>query len=127
MIADALYRKLKTGSFAPPKLSVGAEGSVGLGPLRLGGKVGLGAGGYPGEGETAYYQPLSAQPGLSHVAGELGLGAGATSLNVGAGVGAALDTETYTVPSLPSIGVPQFIRSVLITTSLATARVMCSL
>ena len=115
-IADALYRKLKTGSFAPPKLSVGAQGSVGLGPLSLGGKIGLGAGGYPGEGELAYYQPLSEQPGLDHhVAGELGLGAGVTSLNVGAGVGAALD-DTYTLPSLsvPRFGVPQFIRSVFI-------------
>ena len=116
LIADALYRKLKTGSFAPPKLSVGAQGSVGLGPLSVGGKIGLGAGGYPGEGELAYYQPLSEQPGLQHhVAGELGLGAGVTTLNVGAGVGAALD-DTYTVPSLsvPRFGVPQFIRSVII-------------
>ena len=54
LIADALYRKLKTGSFAPPQLRVGAQGSLGLGPLSLGGKIGLGAGGYPGEGETAY-------------------------------------------------------------------------
>ena len=29
LIADALYRKLKTGSFAPPQLSVGAQGSLG--------------------------------------------------------------------------------------------------
>ena len=49
---DALYRKYKTGSFAPPALSLGGEGSLGLGPLSLGGKVGFGAGGYPGEGDT---------------------------------------------------------------------------
>ena len=114
-IADALYRKIKTGSFAPPKLSVGAQGSVGLGPLSVGGKVGLGAGGYPGEGETAYYQPLSEQGLQHHVAGELGLGAGVTTLNVGGGVGAALDDE-YSLPSIsvPRFGVPQFVRSVLI-------------
>merc|ERR1712223_414863 len=38
----AIYRKLKTGSFAPPKASVGLSGGVGLGPLSLGGKVGSG-------------------------------------------------------------------------------------
>ena len=44
---DAIYRKLKTGSFAPPKASVGLSGGVGLGPLSLGGKVGIGGGGFP--------------------------------------------------------------------------------
>ena len=109
MIVDALYRKLKTGSFAPPKLSLGAEGSVGLGPLSVGGKVGLGAGGYPGEGDTAYYQPLSDNPELSHVAGELGASLGHTTVHAGAGVGAALDSNyEWTVPR-----VPQFIKSAL--------------
>ena len=114
LIADALYRKLKTGSFAPPQLSVGAQGSLGLGPLSLGGKIGLGAGGYPGEGETAYYQPLSEQGLDHHVAGELGLGAGVTTLNVGAGAGAALNNYDGGLPSIPSIGVPQFIKYIII-------------
>ena len=97
---DALYRKYKTGSFAPPALSLGGEGSLGLGPLSLGGKVGFGAGGYPGEGDTrcAISSPcygnictISGRYYESPVAGlEAGLGLGEATLSAGAGLQAKL-------------------------------------
>ena len=103
---DALYRKYKTGSFAPPALSLGGEGSLGLGPLSLGGKVGFGAGGYPGEGDTRsaisspcygniftisgrYYEsPVADEDTVAGL--EAGLGLGEATLSAGAGLQAKL-------------------------------------
>ena len=100
---------MKTGSFAPPKLNVGAEGSVGIGPVSLGGKVGFGAGGYGGPGDTLYYDSLTEEKvgaeGV-HLGGSLGLGVGDVSVSGGAGLAGGLkDGQSW-----PSLRVPTFVR-----------------
>ena len=110
---DALYRKWKTGSFAPPKLNIGAEGSVGVGPVSVGGKVGFGVGGYPEEGDTPYYQQLTAGDNGAVVGGALGVGVGDTTVNGGAGVAANLE-DGYELPSVPEFvtNIPGHIASI---------------
>ena len=92
---------MKTGSFAPPKVNIGAEGSLGLGPVSFDGKLGFGAGGYPGEGDTKYYEKLS--PGGVQVGGELGLGVGDKHFAAGGGYKAEYDGNK-------KLGIPGFIR-----------------
>jgi len=92
----AIYRKLKTGSFAPPKASVGLSGGVGLGPLSLGGKVGIGGGGFPSAGEEAWYEPITADnPGVKGFVASGGVGVG--NFNFGQGLALGLKKD-YVAP-----------------------------
>ena len=105
---DAIYRKLKTGSFAPPKASVGLSGGVGLGPLSLGGKVGIGGGGFPSgkyknklsqitvcyflAGDEAWYEPITADnPGVKGLVASGGVGVG--NFNFGQGIALGLKKD----------------------------------
>ena len=78
-----LLKKLVTGDGSIPRLSAGINTGLGLGPLRLGGKVGAGFGGV---GPGTWYEPLSEEETLL-VQAQLGLGLGQTDLYTGAGVG----------------------------------------
>merc|ERR1739840_14897 len=92
----AIYRKLKTGSFAPPKASVGLSGGIGLGPLSLGGKVGIGGGGFPSAGEEAWYEPITADnPGVKGFVASGGVGVG--NFNFGQGLALGLKKD-YVAP-----------------------------
>ena len=106
---DALYRKLKTGSYAPPQISLGVEGNVGVGPVDIGGKVGFGAGGPSQPGDPAYYEPLSQDDvGAEgfHVGGQTVVGVDNTRYNLGGGLAGGF------VPgkSWPSFKVPAFVK-----------------
>ena len=81
---------------------------MGLGPVSLGGKLGFGAGGYGGPGDTLYYdQPSEEQVGAEgvHVAGQLAVGAGDVGLEAGAGVAGGIKPGQY-------IRVPAFIKNI---------------
>ena len=109
LCSDALYRKLRTGSFAPPKINLGVEGSVGVGPVDIGGKVGFGAGGVPEEGQEGFYQPLSEESvGADgfHVGGQTEVGVDNTQFNLGAGLAGGLATGE----SWPTFRVPTFVK-----------------
>merc|ERR1712048_693852 len=83
----ALYRKLVYDSILPPSFNFGGDASVGVGPLSLDIKGGLGAGGYP-QGSEPWYEPVPDRKyGLS---GELRLGQGTKQAYVGAGFGVDL-------------------------------------
>ena len=82
---------------------------MGLGPVSLGGKLGFGAGGYPGEGEIRYYEPLTSGDNGVHAAYELGLGVGDKVVAGGAGVAAELE-QGYQWPSVNLAGVPTFVK-----------------
>ena len=87
--AGMILKRLVTGDGSIPKVSLGIKTGLGLGPLRLGGKVGAGFGGVaPG----TWYQPLSEEESLLLQA-QLGLGLGQTNLHTGAGAG--LNLEKY--------------------------------
>ena len=87
--AGMILKKLVTGDGSIPKVSLGLKTGLGLGPLRLGGKVGAGFGGVaPG----TWYQPLSEEESLLLQA-QLGLGLGQTNFYTGAGAG--LNLEKY--------------------------------
>ena len=78
-----ILKHLVTGDGSIPRLSAGINTGLGLGPLRLGGKVGAGFGGV---GPGTWYEPLSEEETLLLQA-QLGLGLGQTDLYTGAGVG----------------------------------------
>ena len=106
---DAVYRKLKTGSYAPPQISLGVEGNVGVGPVDIGGKVGFGAGGPSRSGEQPFYEPLSEdQVGAEgfHVGGQTVVGVDNTRYNLGGGLAGGF------VPgkSWPTLTVPAFVK-----------------
>ena len=87
--AGMILRKLVTGDSSIPKVNLGIKTDLGLGPFRLGGKVGAGFGGVaPG----TWYQPLSEEESLLLQA-QLGLGLGETNIYTGAGAG--LNLEKY--------------------------------
>ena len=78
-----ILKHLVTGDGSIPRVSAGINTGLGLGPLRLGGKVGAGFGGVaPG----TWYEPLSEEETLLLQA-QLGLGLGQTDLYTGAGLG----------------------------------------
>ena len=87
--AGLILKKIATGDGSIPKVSLGVNTGLGLGPLRLGGKVGAGFGGV---GPGTWYQPLSEEESLLLQA-QLGLGLGET--NVYTGLGAGINLEKY--------------------------------
>ena len=84
-----ILKHLVTGDGSIPRVSAGINTGLGLGPLRLGGKVGAGFGGV---GPGTWYQPLSEEESLLLQA-QLGLGLGET--NVYTGLGAGINLEKY--------------------------------
>ena len=78
-----ILKKLVTGDGSIPRVSAGINTGLGLGPFRLGGKVGAGFGGV---GPGTWYEPLSEEETLLLQA-QLGLGLGQTDLYKGAGLG----------------------------------------
>ena len=90
-----ILKHLVTGDGSIPRLSAGINTGLGLGPLRLGGKVGAGFGGV---GPGTWYQPLSEEETLLLQA-QLGLGLGQTDLYTGAGVGLNYGWSKEEVPT----------------------------
>ena len=79
-----VLKRLITGDGSIPRLNVGVNGDIGLGPFRAGGKVGVGGGGVE---RGAWYEPLSVDQDVV-VQGAGGVGLGETEYYGGAGAAA---------------------------------------
>lgn len=78
-------------------MSLGFETNLGLGPLRLGGKAGLGAGGVE---RGTWYEPIADDKDFV-VQAQGGIGLSGTEFYKG--VGAAIDWDNDRLPSVPSL------------------------